>query len=374
MIRLQEYKEGDIVLKDGELGKGFCILESGSLEVVREGRTLSEIDQPGSIFGELSEILGMKRDAVIRAKTSTKVRHVEESIEDIVTKNPKVSVKLIRTLGRRLYRMNQLASKEMSANDTQSIPDGPDAVKILVVDDKPNIVKQLSEIFSKNEWHIQSTPDEAGALKICETTSFSAILISMALPGETAVDLRRKLKTNHNVLNTPIIGMIVQGDEVAQKKALNSGFADCITKPFNPNKTDAVMYKVMNLDSSARYFKFIDDFLFFKLPTELSPFVINDIKENMDNRIRNTINEGILKLIIDVSDLEEVGEEAIEVVGEFAEKIEDMKLPMRGTIIATGEDAEMWNNLDGCEEWGICEDLEGAKEHLDKDPEEEDEN
>ena len=46
MIRLQEYKEGDIVLKDGELGKGFCILESGSLEVVREGRTLSEIDQP----------------------------------------------------------------------------------------------------------------------------------------------------------------------------------------------------------------------------------------------------------------------------------------------------------------------------------------
>ena len=161
--------------------------------------------------------------------------------------------------------------------------------------------------------------------------------------------------------------------KVAQKKALNSGFADCITKPFNPNKTDAVMYKVMNLDSSASYFKFIDDFLFFKLPTELTPFVINDIKENMDNRIRNTINEGILKLIIDVSDLEEVGEEAIEVVGEFAEKIEDMKLPMRGTIIATGEDAEMWNNLDGCEEWGICEDLEGAKEHLDKDPEEEDE-
>ena len=131
------------------------------------------------------------------------------------------------------------------------------------------------------------------------------------------------------------------------------------------------MFKVMDLDSSARYFKFVEDFLFFKLPPELSPFVINDIKENMDNRIRNTINEGILKLIIDVSELEEVGEEAIEVVGEFAEKIDDMKLPMRGAIIATGEEAEMWNNLDGCEEWGICEDLESAKEHLEKDPDEE---
>jgi CheY-like chemotaxis protein len=370
MIRLQEYAEGEIVLKDGELGKGFCILESGALEVIREGKTLSEIDQPGSIFGELSEILGMKRDAVIKAKTASKVRHVEQSIEDIVTKNPKVSVKLIRTLGRRLYRMNQLATNEMNANETHS-PSFIDAtIKILVVDDKPNIVKQLTDIFAKNEWVVQSTPDEAGALKICENRSFSAILISMALPGDTSVDLRRKLKTNHNVLNTPVIGMIVQGDEAAQKKALNSGFADCITKPFNANKTDAIMFKVMNLDSSARYFKFVEDYLLFKLPPELSPFVINDIKENMDNRIKNTINEGILKLVIDVSELVEVGEEAIEVVGEFAEKIDSMKLPMRGAIIATGEEAEMWNNLDGCEEWGICEDLESAKVHLEKDPEE----
>ena len=68
--------------------------------------------------------------------------------------------------------------------------------------------------------------------------------------------------------------------------------------------------------------------------------------------------------------MEEIGEEAIEVVGEFAEKIEDMKLPMRGAILATGEDAEMWNNLDGCEDWGICEDLDEAKEHLAREIEE----
>ena len=87
----------------------------------------------------------------------------------------------------------------------------------------------------------------------------------MALPNDTAVDLRRKLKTNHNVLNTPVIGMIVKGDEVAQEKALDAGFADCVTnKPFDANKTEAVTYKVMNLDSSARYFKFVDDYLFFK--------------------------------------------------------------------------------------------------------------
>ena len=34
------------------------------------------------------KIDGLKRDADIRAKTPAKVRHVEESISDIVTKNP----------------------------------------------------------------------------------------------------------------------------------------------------------------------------------------------------------------------------------------------------------------------------------------------
>ena len=91
--------------------------------------------------------------------------------------------------------MNQLASKEMSANDTQSIPDGPNAVKILVVDDKPNIVKQLSEIFSKNEWHIQSTPMRQELFKnLRETTSFSAIFNQHGPIRETAVDFKKKTK------------------------------------------------------------------------------------------------------------------------------------------------------------------------------------
>jgi len=380
MIKLQEYKEGDIVLPEGELGRGFCILESGTLEVIREDRIISEIDMKGAIFGELSEILGMKRDASIRAKTAASVRHVEESIADIISKNPRVALKLIRTLGRRLYRMNKIATRGDSENEifkkldsASSSVDHSKSTLILVVDDKPNIISQLTSMFEKSEWSVIGANSEETALKACENNSFAAILISMALPNDAAIDLRRKLKTNHRVLNTPVIGMIVMGDEAAQKKALDAGFADCITKPFDQNKTDAVMYKVMNLDSSARYFKFVDDYLLFELPTELSPFVINDIKENMDQRIRNTINEGILKLIIDVSSLEDVEEEAIEVVGEFSEKIEDMKLPMRGAIIATGEDAEMWNNLDGCEDWAICESIDEAKESFEREVEEEEE-
>ena len=373
MIRSQEYQEGEVVLPADQVGKGFCILESGVLEVVRDDKVLSQIEASGSIFGELSEILGMKRDASIRAKTAAKVRHVEESIEVIVTKNPKVGIKLIRTLGRRLYRMNRLAAREVASKDTHHSNEDASTVKLLVVDDQQAIIQQLREIAEKNEWSVQGAGSANEAIAICESSSFEAILISMALPDDAAVDLRRKLKTNNNVMNTPVIGMIVKGDETAQTKAIDSGFVDCVSKPFDRNKTEATLYEVMQLDSSARYFKVIDDFLYFKLPEILTNFVINDIKDNTDTRISGTINAGIQKMVIDVSELEEVGEEAVEVVGEFAEKIEEMKLPMRGAIVAVGEEAEMWNNLDGAEEWGICETLEEAKEFLARDPEEEEE-
>ena len=33
-------------------------------------------------------------------------------------------------------------------------------------------------------------------------------------------------------------------------------------------------------------------------------------------------------------------------------------------ILAHGEDAEMWKNLDGCEEWAVCENIEAARTAL----------
>ena len=118
----------------------------------------------------------------------------------------------------------------------------------------------------------------------------------------------RRRSNDNQVPQQPDEINVIKGDDAAQKKALDAGFADCVEKPFDSTKTEATLYKVMGLDSSARYFKFKEDFLLFTVPSILSDFVINDIKDNMDFRIKNTINEGITKLVIDVSGLEEVEE------------------------------------------------------------------
>lgn len=48
MFEIKEYLEDEIILAQGELGKGFCILEEGTLEVIRDELILNEIDQNSS--------------------------------------------------------------------------------------------------------------------------------------------------------------------------------------------------------------------------------------------------------------------------------------------------------------------------------------
>ena len=104
MIKLQEYKEGEVVLPEANWAPSLYVRRYS-----RNPRQSCSNRYEGAIFGELSEILGEKRCSR-QAKTAAKVGHVEESIADIVTKTPKWPNSSIIT-GRRLCRMNKIAPR-----------------------------------------------------------------------------------------------------------------------------------------------------------------------------------------------------------------------------------------------------------------------
>ena len=372
MYETREYEANETILKEGELGQGFCILDEGVVEVIRDNKILNEINQKGAIFGELSEILMYKRGATVRAKTKTKIKYFDNKLEKLVAENPKFAVKMIRNLGRRLYHMNQLAIEGNTKNDILLDADdqsranaGLSSTEILVVEEKRHIVSQLTEVFSAQGWKLQSAFDESSALKACDESTFSAIIISISLSQDSAIEIRRKLKTNPKAMRSPIIGMSVKGDEASMKKAMDAGFVDFISKPIDSQAVSSTMYKILKLDPSDQYFEIIKDVLYFRVPNPMSQFVIDEIKDNIEPRIRKTINEGIEKILVDVSGLDEIGEDEIDVVAEIGEKLEEMMVPMRGAFVARGDEAEMWTNLDGCEEWIVCKDISEAQQKLD---------
>ena len=363
----KHFKPGEFILREGEVGKGFYILDDGELEVSRNEKVINEINLKGAMFGELSELLMTKRDASIRAKTDATVKFFDMGLQEFVEKNPRFAVKIIRNLGRRLCRMNAMTLRGNTRNDfLRSITSISDTqqesrvVRILVVEDKKMIIDQLKDCVLQTEWEIEGAESAAEALQLCRENEYCAIAISSTLQGDESVNLRRKLKANPKTSMTPVIGLLVKGDDNALRIASDCGFSNFIFKPIEKSAALNVLYKVLSLDASDQYFDVIENILCFIVPSMLTTSLIDEIKASYAARIRNTINDGIERLIIDVSKVKEIGEDSVELVGDLAEELEEFSNPFEIGFVSLSNDANMWKNLDGCEEAEIFETLEEA--------------
>lgn len=108
MEEILDVDPGRTIIEQGEAGHGFYILQSGTLEVVKDEILLAVLMYPGTIFGEMGDILGKPRSCTVRAKNRAKVIHVPDAdMAGIIRDNPDIALKIIKTLASRLERTTQ---------------------------------------------------------------------------------------------------------------------------------------------------------------------------------------------------------------------------------------------------------------------------
>ena len=64
-----DFKAGEILFEEGDDSADLYLLRKGTLEVIKGGRSIAQISEPGELFGEMSAVLGGKRTATIKAIT-----------------------------------------------------------------------------------------------------------------------------------------------------------------------------------------------------------------------------------------------------------------------------------------------------------------
>jgi MFS family permease len=67
---------GREIVREGEAGDRFYVIESGEVEVVKDGKVINE-EGPGEFFGEISLLRDVPRTATVRAKTDVELRALE---------------------------------------------------------------------------------------------------------------------------------------------------------------------------------------------------------------------------------------------------------------------------------------------------------
>ncbi len=109
---VEEYEDGDVIIREGNTDIDFFKLIRGGLTVIKGGKKIAELTEPGEYFGEMAAISGEQRTAsIISQGRSTVKRFPGNKIDEIIEKYPDVSAHLFRTMTSRLLKSNQILVK-----------------------------------------------------------------------------------------------------------------------------------------------------------------------------------------------------------------------------------------------------------------------
>ncbi len=109
---LEKYEDGDVIIREGNTDKDFFKLVQGGLLVVKSGKKIAEIVQPGVYFGEMSAISGEARSATIVSKGRAVIKRFPgDKLPEIIEKYPDVTKHLFSSLVGRLHHSDNIIVK-----------------------------------------------------------------------------------------------------------------------------------------------------------------------------------------------------------------------------------------------------------------------
>jgi two-component system, sensor histidine kinase and response regulator len=103
---------------------------------------------------------------------------------------------------------------------------------ILIVDDSPANLMLLGQILKDNGYKVRPVLNGNLALKVAEKEKPDLILLDINMPDLDGFEVCKRLKQNPNLCDIPVIFISASNNTDDVVKALNSGGADYIGKPF----------------------------------------------------------------------------------------------------------------------------------------------
>lgn len=103
-----ELSRGECAFREGDLGREMFIVISGLVDIYASRRLIATLSK-NDIFGEMALIDERPRSATAVARTKTSLIAISKrDFLALVRRDPEFALDIMRTLSRRLRRMNQM--------------------------------------------------------------------------------------------------------------------------------------------------------------------------------------------------------------------------------------------------------------------------
>ncbi len=107
-------------------------------------------------------------------------------------------------------------------------------VKILVVDDEPDILEFITYNLTKENYQVVTASNGKAAIDVAIKEKPQLIILDIMMPEFDGVEVCRTLRQNKEFDNTLIAFLTARNEDYSQIAALNVGGDDYITKPIRP--------------------------------------------------------------------------------------------------------------------------------------------
>ena len=107
-------------------------------------------------------------------------------------------------------------------------------VRILVVDDEPDILELIRYNLTRNNYDMTGVASGEEAFASVRTSPPDLVVLDLMLPGVDGLEVCRRLKNDGRTADIPVIILSAKGEEADVVTGLELGADDYLTKPFSP--------------------------------------------------------------------------------------------------------------------------------------------
>jgi two-component system cell cycle response regulator len=255
-------------------------------------------------------------------------------------------------------RVGRVVDLKPKSADSKKNKRFDDPISILVVDDKPAIIAQVTAGLADTPWKVTTADQPGKALDLCMESTVDVVLASLTLPNDGAYLLFQNLRAAPQTAPLPVIGMCVRTAAGDQTRAQQAGFSGVITKPIDPAELKAKVARVLSLETCYKYFQQREGALTLMLPKDFHPGVAQEVSNHLENQLIGTVDAGGDKLIVDLIAVETASLPVIELVIRAIQSA--AKLSLRFAIIGTDSTKNQCHSYEETQTWQFAGSFEQA--------------
>ena len=104
-------------------------------------------------------------------------------------------------------------------------------IKFLIVDDEPDVVDSVSELFTLRNYNVITATSGTQALEMVKKENPNIIILDIRMPDISGIDVLKEVKKSHPKIR--VIMLTGVEDESTKNMAIGLGASGYLTKPYS---------------------------------------------------------------------------------------------------------------------------------------------